>query len=234
MSFAGSLVGAQEGIEAGLVTSALAATEQHPSRAIALGVGMTAVGVIGGHYIGENALSLIDQYIGNGGVGFVPAVAIGSSVAWHNTRKHKLQDAAPHLARNFPFVAGMFFAAFEGVESGILTSSTQTSLLYAEAVTLTATSVAIAVFGGIKTFASKVSPKNAFKAARALALAPTIYLGAKATPELIDNPKVAGVAIAALGTAAVGSAIGSFFRKSASRSDSHPSSFNSKSSSTNA
>jgi hypothetical protein len=214
MSAVGSVVGIQEGIEAGLVTGGLAAAEQHRTGVlIALGLGATALGVGFGHTAGDSALHIIDRYIGDGGVGFIPAVAIGSTVLWHNTRTKSPQKILGKLEQRMPLILGAGFAAFEGIESGILTSATQTSLLSAEAITLAAASSAIAVFGGIKLFANKISPKNALRYARGVAIAPALYLGAKATPELIANPKPLGIGIALLGTTAVAGAVKSFFVK---------------------
>lgn len=213
MSVVGSLVGVQEGIEAGLVTGGLVVTERNVAGAIAAGLGATALGVFIGHQIGESSLTLVDNYIGDGGIGFIPSIAIGGSVMWHNLRSKNLQQAGNSIASKLPFVAGAAFAAFEGIESGILTSSAQSSLVAAEALTISAAAVTASLFGGISILASRYSPKNALRLARGVALVPAVYLGAKATPELVDDPKVAGVGIALLGTAAVGGAINSFFKR---------------------
>jgi len=213
MSAIGSVVGFQEGMEAGLVTGGLASSEQHTSRAIAVCLGATAVGVAVGNTIGENALSALDKYVGDGGIGFLPAIAIGTSVAWHNLREHSPQQTGKKIVNGLPYVLGATFAAFEGVESGILTSSVNSGLLSAEAVTLTTAAVTAATFGGLKLFAERISPRKALRSARAVALAPAIYLAARATPELIENPKPLGVGAAVLGTIAVGKAVQSFFRK---------------------
>lgn len=50
-------------------------------------------------------------------------------------------------------------------------------------------------------------------AARGIALVPAVYLAARATPELIENPKPLGVGVAVLGTLAVGKAVQSFFQE---------------------
>jgi hypothetical protein len=213
MSALGSIVGVQEGIEAGLVTGGLATAERHMGKMVALGLGATAVGVALGHGVGESMLGGIDQYIGDGGIGFIPAIAIGSTIMWHNIRKESPQKTLQKLEDRTPLIIGAGFAAFEGIEAGILTSATNSGLLSAEAVTLTAAAGAIAFFGGIKMLANRVSPKNALRYARGVALAPAIYLGAKASPELISNPKPVGIGIAVLGTTAVAGAVKSFFRR---------------------
>ena len=214
MSAFGSIVGIQEGIEAGLVTGGLSTAEKrNTSKLIALGLGSTALGVALGHAAGESAIGAIDQYIGDGGVGFIPALAIGSTVLWHNNRTKPPQKTMAKLESRLPLVLGAGFAAFEGTESGILTSATQTGLLSAETVTLASAAAAVAVFAGAKKFAGKVSPKNALRYARGIALVPAAYLGAKAAPELWEEPKVAGVTIAALGTVAMAGAVKSFFKR---------------------
>lgn len=214
MSAIGSIVGIQEGIEAGLVTGGLSAAEKNHSRKlIALGLGATAAGVALGHTVGESALEAIDQYIGDGGVGFLPALAIGSTVMWHNLRTQPPQKSMEKLESRLPIVIGAGFAAFEGTESGILTSATQTGLLSAETVTLASAATAVAAFAGAKKFAGKVSPKNALRYARGIALVPAAYIGANAAPELLEEPKAAGVTIAALGVVAMGGAVKSFFKR---------------------
>jgi len=213
MSAIGSMVGFQEGIEAGLVTGGLASTEVHAAKALTVGLGATALGVLLGHEVGDSLLQVLDSYVGDGGIGFVPAVAIGSSVMWHNLRDKVPQQSAQKVISSLPYLAiGAGFAAFEGTESGILTASTHSSLLAAEMVTLSAATATTAVFGGIRLFASKLSPKNALRTARGVALVPATYLGIKATPELIANPKPVGVGIAILGSAAIIGAVGSFFK----------------------
>jgi hypothetical protein len=214
MAVIGGVVGFQEGMEAGLVTGGLANSERHTSRAIAIGLGSTAIGVALGSALGEDALRLVDKFVGDGGIGFLPAIAIGTSVSWHNIRERSPQQATRKLIKGFPYILGAAFAAFEGVESGILTSSLNTGLFTAEAVTLGTSAVTVATFGGLKLFAEKVSPKKALRAARAIALLPALYLGGKATPELINNPKPVGVGIATLGALALGTSIKSFFKKS--------------------
>ncbi|CAN5431476.1 hypothetical protein BH10PAT3_BH10PAT3_0700 [soil metagenome] len=209
----GSIVGFQEGIEAGLVTGGLASSEHNMANATLVGLGATALGVAAGHQAGEALLTGVDLFIGDGGVGFIPATAIGASVTWHNLRSHAPQAAIGRTARKLPYIAGASFALFEGIESGILTSSTQSSLLYAEAVTLSAAAATVALFGGIKILAMNSSPRNALRAARGVALIPATYLAAKATPELIDQSKPAGISIAVLGTVALAGAVTSFFRK---------------------
>jgi len=205
------IVGAQEGMEAGLVTGGLANSEQHTARAIAVCLGATAAGVVLGNALGDSALTVMDRYVGDGGIGFLPAIAIGSSVAWHNKREHSPQQSTRNFVKGLPYVLGGVFAAFEGVESGILTSSVNSGLASAEIITLGTAAVTAATFGGLKLFAEKISPRRALRFARAIALAPAIYLAAKATPELVDDPKLLGVTAAVMGTAAVGTAIVSFF-----------------------
>ena len=215
MSAIASVVGFQEGMEAGLVTGGLANSEHHTGRAIAVGLGSVVVGVAVGNTLGQDSLALMDHFVGDGGIGFVPALAIGSSVTWHNMRERAPQQHVDKkLIRGMPYVLGAAFAAFEGVESGILTSSVNSGLLSAEIVTLGTAALTVATFGGLKLFAEKISTKNALRSARALALVPAVYLAAKATPELIENPKPLGVGIAVLGTVAVGKAIQSFFKRS--------------------
>jgi hypothetical protein len=217
MSLIGGVVGAQEGVEAGLVTGGMVASERNTAAAVAAGLGGTALGVIVGHQAGEHALTILDTYIGDSGVAFLPALGIGASVTWHNLREH----APAHTARKITgatLLVGAAFAAFEGVESGILTSSTETGLLATEAVTLASAAAVTGIFfGGVKALSSRLSPREALRATRAAALLPATYLGLKAVPELVKEPKVGGVVIAVAGTAAVASAVKSFFRPKSNR-----------------
>ena len=160
MAILGSVVGFQEGLEAGLVVGGLANSERHTARAIAVGIGATAVGVAVGNVVGESALSAMDRFVGDGGIGFLPALAIGGSVTWHNLRDHSPQQTTNKIIKGLPYVLGAGFAAFEGIESGILTSSVHSGLLSAEAVTLGAAAITVATFGGLKLFAEKISPKK--------------------------------------------------------------------------
>jgi putative Mn2+ efflux pump MntP len=213
---AGGIVGAQEGIEAGLVTGGLASSEKNTLRAIGIGLGATAVGVAIGHKSGEHAIEWLEEIIGEAGVGFLPAIAIGSNVAWHNNRSKRPQDFVHTAAGKATLALGAGFAAFEGVESGILTSATGSNLLSAEAVTLAVATATTAVIIGIAKGLPErfTSPQKALETARAVALIPAVWLGVNAVPELAEDPKVGALVMAGLGVTAVGSAIKSFFKPS--------------------
>ncbi len=219
MSVIGSVVGFQEGMEGGLVGGGLALGEESFVKPVAVCGGAIVAGVAFGHFAGESALSVTDRFVGDGGIGFVPAAAIGASVWWHNVRaanprQTRLGEWVSQRVSSLPYVAAAAFAGFEGVEAGILTSSAHTGLLTSEVVTVGAAGATVVAMSAVKALAKKFSPDNALRVARGVALAPAIYLGAKAAPELYADPKAAGVGVAVLGSVATAGAIGSFFKRS--------------------
>lgn len=207
MSSFGGIVGIQEGLEAGLVIGGSASSEENrTSTAIGVGLAATGIGVALGHQLGEGLVAPLDNYIGDGGVGFLPAVAIGGLVLWHNRRKkHSLQSTqtgsrVKEALRDIPYAAAGLFAGFEGAEAGILTSTTGTSLTAAELITLGTAATAVFAFGGLKKAIKKRrSPERAMLWTREIALAPAVAIGAMSVSEI--TPEVpGGVAVAAAGT----------------------------------
>lgn len=213
MSSFGGIVGMQEGLEAGLVIGGSASSEENRvSTAVGIGLAATGVGVALGHQLGEGLVSPLDQYIGDGGMGFLPAVAIGGLVFWHNRRKkHSLQNTQTggrikEALRDAPYAAMALFAGFEGAEAGMLTSTTGTSLTAAEMITLGSAATAVFAFGGLKKAIKKRrSPERAVLWTREIALAPAVAIGAMSVSEI--TPEIpGGVAVAAAGTVLLTSA----------------------------
>lgn len=215
MSNFGGIVGMQEGLEAGLVIGGSASSEEK-NVGVTIGVGLvaTGMGVVLGHQLGESLIEPMDAYIGDGGVGFLPAVAIGGLVLWHNRRKqHSLQQTetggrVKQALQDIPFAAAALFAGFEGAEAGILTATTGTSLTTAELITLGTAATATLAFGGLKKAIKKRrSPEQAILWTREVALAPAAVIGvmsaAELTPELPGGMVVATVGATLLATAAV-------------------------------
>lgn len=208
MSSFGGLVGMQEGLEAGLVIGGSASSEEHNTKAaVVMGLAATGVGVALGHQLGESLIEPLDTYIGDGGISFLPAVAIGGLMLWHNRRKqHSVQQTKTggrikQAFKDIPYLAAGFFAGFEGAEAGILTSTTGTSLATAELITLGTAATAVFAFGGLKKAIKKRrSPEKAMLWTREIALAPAFAIGAMGASEL--TPQVpGGVAMALAGGA---------------------------------
>jgi hypothetical protein len=212
----GSVVGGQEALEASFAISGLeTSTKRQISEVAAVGTAAIGLGVLAGHALGESALGVIDRFVGDGGMGFVPGLAVGGSVAWHNLRDKmpSRTEAGAAVSRALaaaPYLGAAAFAAFEGIESGVLTSSTGTSLLAAEAITVGVAFGATALIKGVSRAAGNLSPKNALRIARGIALGPVGYIAYEAAPKVIDNPRPLGVVIAGLGTAAIGLGAASF------------------------
>lgn len=207
MSNFGGIMGMQEGLEAGLVIGGSASSEENNTgTAIGIGFAATGIGVALGHQLGEGLIEPMDAYIGNGGVGFLPAVAIGGLVLWHNRRKqHSLQrtetgSRVKQALQDVPFAAAALFAGFEGAEAGILTATTGTSLTVAELITLGTAATATIAFGGLKKAIKKRrSAEQAILWTREAALVPAVAIGAMSVAEL--TPEVPGsMAVAAAGT----------------------------------
>ncbi|USN96102.1 MAG: hypothetical protein H6797_03425 [Candidatus Nomurabacteria bacterium] len=213
MSNFGGIVGIQEGLEAGLVIGGSASSEEnHTGKTIGIGLAATGAGVALGNQLGEGLMGPLDTYIGNGGVSFLPAVAIGGLVLWHNRRKqHSVQQTKTgnrlkQAIKDVPYAAVGLFAGFEGAEAGILTATTNTNLSVAELITLGTAGTAILAFGGLKKVITKRrSPEQAILWTREVALAPAIAIGAMGASELTTTAP-GGVAVAAAGTALLATA----------------------------
>lgn len=225
--FLSSLPGFVEGGEAGIGVESISAedeTSASPNHALIsgrhskrlLGAATLAAGVVIGNKFGENAAGIVDNTIGDGGVGYLPAIAVGSLTSWHALRgnDHRPDKELKRMNKWFERVPAALvggFSLWEGMESGFVTSTGDAKLGTALLATGAGYAAGMAIIHSLEAGARKISPRNFFKWGRTIALLGPVAIAGKATPELLEEPKMAGAAVAAAGAVAVGTALTSNF-----------------------
>jgi hypothetical protein len=211
----GGLPGAVEGLEAGIGTEALN-QNGNKWRYRVLGAFATAAGIYAGHRFGSGLEELVEDSVG-GGVGFLPAIAVGGMLSWHGLRTRRVDqmmqkgvernDILNKVVENAPAVLVGAFAMWEGAEAGFITGSAG-----ADALT-TVVSTGVGYVGGITAMSAlrrgseKISVKNVVRNVRLAALTPPLVIGGLAVPELMEHTTPGSVALAVGGIAALSTAL---------------------------
>ncbi len=206
----GSLPGLTEGVEAGFGVGAVSIGETNKVRLRnrIVGIGATAVGLVIGKRFGEQAAHSIEQVIGKGGTNFIPSVAVGSMMSWHDMRgEHRPDNFFKRFMKNAPTVLVSAFAGWEGIEAGILGGSAGANIVAIAATTATGFAVGNYITSKIEGGSKTIKPSKIMRRTRLMALIPPTAIAGFGASEFMSHPSIGGAVVAGVGAIATGGAV---------------------------
>lgn len=211
----GGLPGGVEGLEAGMGTEALN-QDGKKWRYRVLGALATGTGMYLGHRFGSGLEELVDDTVG-GGVGFLPAIAVGSMLTWHGRRSRRVDqmmqegvqshDMVSKVVETAPAVLVSAFAMWEGAEAGFITGTAGADALTTVVSTGAGYVGGLAFMNALRRGSERFSVKNVVRNVRLAALTPPLVIGGLAVPEFMEHTNPGSIALAVGGALALAGAL---------------------------